>query len=101
MGTNSCDRCGSTGRYVVERRIWDEGMKLYCPDCYADHIYDTTFLSEQQARLYAIWSSGDMTYGEAAEEIGITENSAQAQIGRIKEKIRKSSRTIDLVDMKV
>lgn len=101
-GSDICVRCGATGddANVRSRHILNEGRVEYCSECYADHIYDETFLSQQQATMYALKHSS-MTYAEIADDLDIETNTVQSQFARIREKIRKASRTIDLVEIEV
>lgn len=97
-----CDTCGTTSKLGDDRPI----TCFHCTDddCNgtmwrmdrASGIEAVTSLSEREAELYILHKVEGKTLKEAAEEMGIEENTANGKKGRIKNKIQEAKATSQL-----
>jgi len=97
-----CDTCGKESHVSEDRPI----TAFHCNEdnCKgtmwrldkAGGIEKVTSLSRREAELYVFKQIQGMTLKEAAEEMGIEENTAKGKWGRIKKKIRESEATTHL-----
>lgn len=63
-----------------------------------DEIVEKTWLSPREAELYLKVEEG-MSIRDAGEEIGMGEGQATSTWTQIKNKVQKSERTSDLIDL--
>lgn len=64
-----------------------------------EELSEKTWLSERQAELYLLKSEDGLSITDAAEEMDIARGNASEKWSAIKEKFRKSERTLDLLDL--
>lgn len=61
-------------------------------------LSENTWLSERQAELYILKSEKNFSITDAAQEMNIGRGNASQKWNAIKQKFRKSKRTVDLLD---
>jgi len=55
-----------------------------------------TWLSEREAELYLLYRETENNLGQAAEKMGIEENTVYSYWRNVKDKVRKSKDTVEL-----